>query len=160
MEGFTLVEILIVVAIIAIAGMMAIPLMSSGGSMQVRSAANVIAGDLEYAKSLSISRGQKYGVVFDKNNESYQIEDEGGNVILHPVKKGFPYVVDFRNSELRKVDIVAVNFDSTSKVTFDYIGSPYNGNGTPLNSGTISLQAGTGTVMVHVEAVTGYITIQ
>ena len=160
-SGFTLVELLIVIAIIAIAALTAIPMMSSAASVQIRSAANMLTADLEYAKSMSISRGQNYSVVFDKNTESYWIEDQDGIVIPHPVKKGFGYVIDFQNDgRLDKVDIVDVDFDTTSEVKFDYLGSPYNGNGTPLNSGVISLQAGGTTTTVRVEAVTGFISIE
>lgn len=151
-RGFTLVEVLIVVIILGIAALAAIPMMSSAGGVQIRSAANVIAADLEYAKSMAISRGQNYAVVFDKNAESYRLEDQNGNVIAHPVKKGFDYVVDLANDGLEKVDILDVDFASTSKVTFDCLGSPDNG-------GTVSLQAGSVTVTVTVETVTGYIYI-
>ena len=159
--GFTLVELLIVITIIAIAALTAIPMMSSATSVQIRSAANMLTADLEYAKSMSISRGQNFSVVFDKNTESYWIEDQSGTVIPHPVKKGFDYVIDFKNeSRLDKVDIVDVDFDATSEVIFDYLGSPYNGSGGPLNSGVINLQAGGTTATVRVEAVTGFISIQ
>lgn len=159
--GFTLVELLIVIAIIMIAALTAIPMMSSAASMQIRSAANMLTADLEYAKSMSISRGQNYSVVFDKDTESYRIEDQDGNVIPHPVKKGFDYVIDFQNDgRLNKVDIVDADFDATSIVKFDYLGSPYNGSNSPLNSGVISLQAGGTTTTVTVEAVTGFISIQ
>ena len=159
--GFTLVELLIGIALITIAALTAIPMMSSSGSVQIRSAANMLAADLEYAKSMAISRGQNYSVVFDKDTESYWIEDQSGTVIQHPVKKGFNYIVDFQNDRrLNKVDIVDADFDTTSEVKFDYFGSPYNGNNTPLNSGVISLQAGGTTTTVTVEAVTGFISIQ
>ncbi len=159
--GFTLVELLIVIAIITIAALTAIPMMSSAASVQIRSAANMLSADLEYAKSMSISRGQNYSVVFDKDTESYRIEDQNGNVISHPVKKGFSYIVDFRNDgRLNKVDIVDADFDGTSEVKFDYLGSPYNGSSTPLNSGVVSLQAGGTTTTVTVEAVTGFISVQ
>lgn len=159
--GFTLVELLIVIAIITIAALTAIPMMSSAASMQIRSAANMIAADLEYAKSMAISRAQYFSVVFDKNTESYWIEDQDGIVIPHPVKKGFDYVIDFQNDgRLNKVDIVDADFDATSEVKFDYLGSPYNGNNTPLNSGVISLQAGGTTTTVTVEPVTGFVSIQ
>lgn len=159
--GFTLVELLIVIAIIMIAALTAIPMMSSAASVQIRSAVNMLTADLEYAKSMSISRGQNYSVVFDKNTESYWIEDQNGSVIPHPVKKGFGYLIDFQNEDrLSKVDIVDADFDGTTVVKFDYLGSPYNGNSTPLNSGVISLQAGGTTTTVTVEAVTGFISIQ
>lgn len=151
-SGFTMAEILIVVVIIAIAAMMAIPMMSSGGSMQIRSAANMIAADLEYAKSMAISRQKTYTVVFDESTESYHIEDPNG-IINHPVKKGFPYEVNFSSdSRLSKVDITAVDFGATSVVEFDYFGSP-------LNSGAITLQADGTTITINVEPVTGFISI-
>jgi len=161
LRGFTLIELIIVVVILSIAALTAIPMMSSAASMQIRSATNMIAADLEYAKSMAISRAQNFSVVFNAGAESYQIEDQYGNVLPHPVKKGFDYVIDFQNDgRLDKVDIVSVNFDATSKVTFDYLGSPYNGNDNPLNNGVISLQAGGTTITVNVEPVTGYVSIQ
>ena len=59
-RGFTLVEIIIVVVILAIAAMMVVPMMSSAGGVQLRSASNMIAADLEYAKSMAISRQKVY----------------------------------------------------------------------------------------------------
>ena len=153
-RGFTLVELLIVIAIISIAALTAIPMMSSAASMQIRSAANMIAADLEYTKSMAISRGQNFSVVFDKAGDSYRIENQDGDVIAHPVKKGFDYVIDFRkDGRLDKVDIAAVDFDSTGKVAFDCLGSPDNG-------GNITLQAGGMTVKITVEPVTGFISIE
>jgi len=160
-RGFTLVELLIVIAIISIAALTAIPMMSSAAGMQIRSAANMLTADLEYAKSMAISRAQNFSVVFDVSADSYRIEDQYGNVLPHPVKKGFDYVIDFQNDgRLDKVDIINVDFDSTSEIKFDYLGSPYNGNDNPLNSGVIDLQAGGTTTTVTVEPVTGYVSIQ
>lgn len=159
--AFTLIELMIVVVIIFIAAMTAVPMMSSAGSLQIRSAANMIAADLEYAKSMAISRGQYYSVVFDTTNETYKVKNQAGSVISHPVKKGFNFVVNFRNdSRLNKVDIVSVNFNSTGEVKFDYLSSPYDGDMIALGSaGVITICAGTITKTISVEPVTGYITI-
>jgi Tfp pilus assembly protein FimT len=155
-----MIELVIVVIIIAIAAMTAIPLITSADSFQISSAANMIASDLEYAKTISISRGQSFSVVFDKTTETYRIEDQAGAVIPHPVKKGFDYVVDFQNdSRLSKVDIYDVDFDTTSEIKFDYLGSPYNGVDTPMNSGVISLRAGQMTATINIEPVTGFTSI-
>jgi prepilin-type N-terminal cleavage/methylation domain-containing protein len=162
-SAFTMIELMVVLVILAIAAATVVPMMSSAASMQIRTAASMIATDLEYAKSMAISRGQWFSVWFDTTNESYQIEDQDG-VILHPVKKGFPYVIDFQNdSRLNKVNIVSADFDpgSNQTISFDYLGSPHSGDGAanPLNSGVISLQAGGSTRTVTVEPVTGYISI-
>jgi prepilin-type N-terminal cleavage/methylation domain-containing protein len=154
--GFTLIEIIIVVVILAIAAMTALPMLSSASSVQIRSAANLIAADLEYAKSMAISRGQDYYVRFNESANSYQIEDHTGTVIQHPVKKGFNYVMDFSNDRrLGRVDITNVTFTpdgSFNKVKFDCLGSPDTG-------GTITLNAEGTTATITVEPVTGYISI-
>ena len=152
--GFTVVELLIVVVILAIIGLTALPMISSAGSVQIRSAANMISADLEYARSMAISSGQNFSVEFDKNTESYWIEDQAGNVIPHPVKKGFNYIIDFRNDgRLNSVDITNVDFNMTATVLFDCLGSPDNG-------GTVILQADGNTKTITVEPVTGFISIQ
>ncbi len=151
-RGFTVIEILIVVVILAIAAMTAIPMMSSAGSVQVGSVSNMIAADLEYAKSLAITKGQDFTVVFDTGGDSYRIEDQSGSTIAHPVKKGFDYVIDLQDEGLDKADIAGADFAGTPEVTFDYLGSPDNG-------GTVSVQGGGRTVTISVEAVTGYITV-
>lgn len=159
--GFTLVEIMIVVVILVIAAMIVVPIAGSASSVQIRSAANVIVADIEYAKSMAITKGQKYSVAFNTSADSYQIEDQNGVVIGHPVRKGFNYVMNFHNdSRLNKVDIVSTDFDSTEVVKFDYLGSPYNGSNSPLNSGTISLQAGATIITITVQPVTGFVTIE
>ena len=163
--GFTLIEIIMVVVILGIAAMMAVPMMSSAADMQVRTAANMIAADLEYAKNMAITQQRNYSVVFDIVNETYEIRDDTATVIDHPVNVVSPFVVDFANDgRLEQVDIVVADFDPGPEltVTFDYLGSPYSGadSGSPLNAGSIDLQAGTFTMTVTVEPVTGYVKIQ
>ena len=160
-KAFTLIELIVVMVIIAIAAVLAVPMISSAADVQVRSAANMIAADLEYAKSMAISRQQNHSVIFDPANESYEVRDASGTVISHPVKAGSDFVVDLQaDSRLSRVDIVSADFDSQTTVTFDYLGSPYNATASPLNSGQISLQAGSFTMTVNVEPMTGYVTVQ
>jgi prepilin-type N-terminal cleavage/methylation domain-containing protein len=164
--GFTLAEILLVVLIIAIAAMIAVPMMGSMDSVQIRSAANMIAADLEYAKSMAISRGQNFSVVFE-TTKSYQIfKDEGGTLVRieHPVKKTPDYIVNFSaDSRLDKVVIESADFDSSNTITFDSLGSPHSESGTnpPYLSdvGVINLKAGDFTMTISVEPVTGFISI-
>ena len=162
--GFTLIEIMIVMVILGIAAAVAVPMMSSAASMQIRAAGNMVAADLEYAKSMAISRGQRYTVVFDSANKSYEIRDVNDAIIKHPItQRENGYVVDFTSDgRLDRVDIASAIFDGKAEISFDYLGSPYSGNATSttyLKEGKITLQAGGITKTVTVEPVTGFITV-
>ena len=161
--GFTLIELMIVMVILGIAAMIVVPMASSAGTMQVRAAGNMVAADLEYTKSLAISRGQKYAVIFDKTGGKYyqyRVVDQNGNPVRHPMTLKLGYVVNFQSdSRLGQVEIAGVSFNGTDKVSFDSLGSPFDGNGGNLNSGAITLQAGGLTKTIHVEPVTGYISV-
>lgn len=157
--GFTLIELLIVIVILGISAAIAVPMISSGASMQIRAAAGMVAADLEYAKSMAISRGQMYAVVFDVDNERYTVQEPNGTPMTHPVTRK-PYIVDFSSdSRLDRVEIDIASFDGTDTVKFNYLGSPFKGDNTDMNDGTITLQAGDFTRTISVEAVTGFISV-
>lgn len=165
--GFTLIEIIIVVVILGIAALLAIPMMGTAANIQVKSAANMIAADLEYARSMAITTQQRHSVVFNSATESYEVHNSLGAVIAHPVKTGSILSVSFPgNSDLSRVVIESAVFDDDTDgaVTFDYLGSPYKGLTTDaassLVSGIITLKADTFSMTVEIEPVTGYITIQ
>lgn len=164
-RAFTLVEIIVVVVIIGIASLIAVPMMSSAADMQVRSAANRITADLDYAKSLAMTHQKSYSVVFNPTGESYDIrETSTDTVIADPMRPSNSYVVNFStDSRLSRVNIAGSNFDSdiSNAITFNYLGSPYSGKGvtTAMSSGRITLQADNFTLYVDIEPVTGYVTI-
>ncbi len=169
-SAFTMIELVVVMLILAIAAAVVVPMASSAGTIQLRSAANLVAADLEYAKSLAISRGVNCAVVFNATTETYQIEDlskpttDPQRIIDHPVKRGSKYIVDFRkDSRLDRVDLASVSFDGATGVAFNYVGSPFTFDGSSsnplLNSGVVTLQASGIGKMVRVEPVTGFVTV-
>jgi type II secretion system protein H len=164
-KGFTLIELLVVVVILSVAAMIVVPTLSSAADMQVRSAANTIAADLDYARGLAVTRQTNYSVVFNPAGESYEIRRTSDNtVIANPLRGGQNYVVTFDDdSRLSQVDIASANFDAdaSNAITFNYLGAPFKGigTGTALTSGRITLQGGAFTLYVDVEPVTGYVTI-
>ncbi len=159
--AFTLVEVLIVVVIIMIAAVTAIPMISSAGTIQLQSAANMVAADIEYAKSRAVATGQNFSVVFNKVAETYAVQDQTGSTISHPVKIGFNYAIDFTSdSRLNRVSIADVDFDGGSVIKFDYLSIPLNSSNTTLASeGIVTLQASGKTMLIHVEPATGYVSI-
>ncbi len=159
-SGITLLELMMVIAILAITAVGVIPLMSQGGYAQVHSAADSLAVDLNYARNLAITHGQSFAVRFSPSDETYQIEGADGQIFIHPVNKKLYRVVFSDDKRLSQVDMVNANIDMTHVVMFDYQGSPYNGNGNYLNSGMVTLRADSETRIVAIEPVTGVISVQ
>ena len=159
-KGFTLVEVLIVLVIVGIIAAVAVPLYSSAASVQLKTAANMIASDIEYAKSMAMSTGRNYSIVFDTSAESYRINDFAGAVTSHPVHIGANYIIDFANDgRLDKVDILNTTL-GLNTIGFDSLGAPFEGSGGSLNNALIRLRAEGNTLTVRIEPVTGYVSIE
>jgi prepilin-type N-terminal cleavage/methylation domain-containing protein len=159
-SGFTLVELMMVIVIMTIIGVGVIPLMSMGAQAQVYAAADSLAADMNYARNLAITHGQTFRVHLHTWDNTYKILDVNGQTIMHPVTKK-PYRIDYAaDKRLSRVDLIGAAFDLTHEVRFDYQGSPYNGNGNPLNSGLVTLRADSEIRSVAVEPVTGVISVQ
>lgn len=156
--GFTLVELIVVIVILGIAAAIVVPMASSASGMQLRAAANMVAADLEYAKSLAIGTGQKHSWEF-VDSKSYKIVDASGATVEHPVKNS-PYVVNFSgDGRLDQVSITSVDFDGGNIVGFDYLGTPSNSSSGLVSEGVITLTAGGVSKTVRVQPVTGFVTI-
>jgi prepilin-type N-terminal cleavage/methylation domain-containing protein len=155
--AFTLIEIIVVVIIISIAALIAIPVFSGASEMQLSAAADKLAADMEYAKSLAVTTQRNHKVVFDTNADSYDIWgfDSGTStwkIVTDPVKKSDFVVVYSQEGRLSRVGITATTFTGNT-VEFNYTGAPVQG-------GTITLSAGGNPIIVSVESATGYISIQ
>jgi hypothetical protein len=153
---------MVVVVILAIAAAIIIPMSSTAVSMQALAAADMVYADLEYMRSMAMTHGQVYRMVFDTVNESYRIEDQAGAAIAHPVNQSQIYEFIFPGSRLGSVEIVSADFDGTSTLAVNYLSIPYayNGSYSKLAAvGTIVLRAGGISHTVQIEPETGNVTI-
>ena len=81
-RGLTLVEILITVAILGILAAAIIPQFGATAPDQVRGAAQIVAADMEYARSLAISNSSTYLITFSESRNSYTLTHSGTNTSL------------------------------------------------------------------------------
>jgi prepilin-type N-terminal cleavage/methylation domain-containing protein len=160
--AFTLIEIIAVVVILAIAALIAIPAFSGASQMQVKAAADKLAADIEYAKSLAVTTQKVHRVTFNVGAKSYDIRDMSTNTVVNdPVRKSAFTVTYPKDSRLSSVTLQSATFGGGSSVQFDSTGTPQDSGGAALGAaGTVVLAAKGQTYTIKVEPVTGYVSIQ
>ncbi|HEX5066966.1 MAG TPA: prepilin-type N-terminal cleavage/methylation domain-containing protein [Myxococcota bacterium] len=77
-RGFTLIEVLAVVAILALAAVIVLPNLQALGERRLRHAAQRLAAELELARQRAVVTGIPHRVLFDLQNGVYRIEWLGG----------------------------------------------------------------------------------
>ena len=145
--GFTLVEIIVVLVILAISVAMIVPYVTSAAGIQASSSARLIMSDLEYAQNQAITTQTPVSVTFSVSGNSYTVSNASGTLI-HPISKQ-AYIVDFDTTGgFGNVSVSSASFGGASVVTFDALGAPDNG-------GTVTVVAGPQTYTVTVAPVSG-----
>ncbi len=155
-SGFTLIEVLIVVAIMGIVSAMVIPQMLAAGTLGVQAAARVIIADVLFAQNDAIAQQQNRRVVFEPDNERYSLTDTAGGVLSVKWKNNSAsnYVVDFTtDTRFQGVVIVSADFAGTPTLEFDVLGAP-------LNGGTVEIEYQGRRYRVTVASFTGRVTVQ
>jgi len=153
--AFTLVEVMVVVLVLAIAGALAAPMLGQTADTQLVSAAKLLAGDLGYAKVQSITHGdQPRVIVFDSADNSYHIatRDAADTPVTNPTTK-HDYVVRFGEGQAASLDDVTIDsysLDGDDQLEFGIYGELDQGN-----AATITLAANGRQITVTVDPVNG-----
>jgi prepilin-type N-terminal cleavage/methylation domain-containing protein len=169
--AFTLVEILVVVIIIGIAGAIIVPQLGSRDDMKASSAARMLMADLIYAQNTAITQQSNQYVRFDVTNNNYAVLDSGMNVLTHPVTHN-SYRVTFGpggtqglgDCKLASADFVGTNpANHYVTIGFDELGTPLAwpdaDPAQTMSSGNVVVQSGTYQLKIKIEPYTGQITV-
>jgi prepilin-type N-terminal cleavage/methylation domain-containing protein len=169
--GFTLVEILVVVVIMGIAGAIILPQLSARDDMKAAAAARVVMGDLIYAQNLAITTQSYKYLQFDVVNKNYSVVDDALTVLSRPTD-GDTYTQYFGSisgsskkleATLLSANLVGISGNAMVIVGFDELGAPivYPGSGSPesMITGAITVQSGGYRIRVDIEPYTGQISV-
>ena len=154
-RAYTLVEVLIVVVIIGIAGAIIVPQILASGTLGVQAAARMIIADILYAQNEAIAQQSDRHIVFDAANDSYKLTDAEGTTLSVEWKSGNTenYIVNFANdSRFQGVRINSADFGGSADLAFDDLGTPTSG-------GTVVIEFKGDRYQVTVAAFTGRVTV-
>jgi len=169
-RAYTLIEILMVITIMGIAGALIIPAMGSTGVLKVQGALRQIVSDITFAQSDAVALQEKRAIVFDPANSKYTLVQVPGNTIdlvantmYDSSRPDGKWVVDFtREQRFGDARITAANFGNNSpNLIFDGLGGvladPSSNN--PGTGGTVHVTGSGAAWTMTVEAFTGRVTV-
>ncbi len=159
-SGYTLVEMLIVVAVLGIAGSLVVPAFSQTDTLKVQGAVRTLVADIAIAQSdaIAFQRGRGFVFTTGESNSGYTIAEVNGNTLD----------VDLDGLETRRIGgnqfggayISSVNLPN-GLLVFDELGGPVEGPGSDVAAATGWIEiTGRGEVFrLTVEAYTGRVTV-
>lgn len=157
-KGFTLVEVMVVIAIVGIVAVIAVPSMTGWRSdRQLRGAINNLASDIQLARLKAIREAEVVSVVFDTTNNGYTLH-------LDPNQNG---TLDAGEQSVRAVTLPGVvTYTSVNLTPANVLPTgaffSFNSRGLPTTTGdsTVTMQYSAADTMVLTINRVGRIVIQ
>lgn len=150
--GFTILELLVALALIALVASIAIPAWFERGEVTLENASVLLARDLRLAQNSAAALGRRTTVEFLADGTGYRVLDAEGRVVVHPrsgrlFQRIYPADGVFQGVEVADVDLLGGR-----KVVF-------NRDGTARQGGRIVLAFQGERRTVKIERESGFITI-
>lgn len=147
--GFSLIELLVLLLIIAILAFTLIPRIKTATGFRLPLAAEKVARDLRYARQKAMDTRVPYGLDFAAPDNYWVFRSYSATFAVDPLTRG-NYDVWLDTGDFAGVTISSATFGAFDSVRFDPSGTPSSGGSVVLTAGgstrTVSLEAGTGKV--------------
>lgn len=167
-RGYTLIEVLLLVVILGIAGALVAPLVTGGDPLRVQSAVRTVIADITFAQSDALAFQQRRAIVFNAETNSYYVAEVNGaeidpvtDTLYKAEGPGQRYVVSFQRGDFGEAAIASPNFDDDPVLVFDELGGPVRDlvGDAPSAGGSVLITAPQAEFSINVEAYTGRVTV-
>jgi prepilin-type N-terminal cleavage/methylation domain-containing protein len=176
-RGYTLVELIIVIAILGLAGSLLIPYLVQGDTLSIQGAVRQVIADLTFAQSDALANQEMRRVYFYDDGSGYCIyrvadgeiasafDPESVDYVndpLAPAGEFNAYIVKLTEDEgFENITIDGVALDGSNRfITFDELGGTLTTSSLPGTGGTITLRSPNAAYQITVAGFTGKLTVQ
>ena len=176
-RAYTLIEVLIVVALLGLASALLIPYLVRGDSLQLQAAVRHIVADLSFAQSDALSHQEYRRVHFYDDGSGYclvridqadigtEFDPDTADYIHDPIAPGHEsghYIFKLTEEDgFEEVSITDVDIDGEDgqDLYYDPLGGTVMDGGVPGIGGTIEITAGGETYEIDIAPFTGKLTV-
>ncbi len=183
--AYTLIELLLVVAILGLAASMVIPAMGQTGVLRIQSAVRTLVADITFAQADALAFQSRRVIVFGRvaqwdadeaawttvEGNGYTIYapplgaaevDLDNDVMFDPYNPDQPLSRDFSEDRYGGAVVTDPDFNETAQLIYDELGGPVEGltSDDPGLPGSVSIVGPDATFEVQVEAFTGRVTVE
>jgi prepilin-type N-terminal cleavage/methylation domain-containing protein len=168
-RGYTLIELLIVIAVLGLAAAILIPSLGQPDTLTIQGAVRRIIGDISFAQSDALAQQENRRILFYTDGRGYILlrppYDPDVDYIYDPLVGSAhdgAYIVDFdADSRFEGITISAVDLDGGEEfLTFDELGGTVAAGGGPGTGGTILITSPNASYQITVAPFTGKLTVQ
>lgn len=152
-NGFTMTELIVVIALLGVASAVAIPLFSGNTAHYAQTAARSISHDIQYAQDLAVTTQSPITLSITSSGYEYSLKDNSGAILTHPVDRK-PFTVNFQDDPNISRLTIDVNFGGATEVVFDAFGTPNTGGTITLSHSSMASD-----VVLTLHAATGSVTV-
>lgn len=173
-HGYTLLELLTIVALLGLSASLLIPYMVGRTSLETQALVRMIIADLHFAQHDALAHQEYRRVQFFEDGSGYAVirvasldetfDPDTADYLYHAASPGAEldrYVVDLNNDKrFTDISITTANFDGGNRfITYDEMGGTINSNGQPGGLGQITVTSPEATYDIVVSPFTGKLTV-
>lgn len=167
-NAYTLIEVLVVVVILGIAGALVAPSLGQAGVLRIQAAVRMIVSDITFAQMDALGYQEQRAIVFDIENNMYTLVQVDGTTIdvdndalYDPKGPSQRYVISLNREMYGGTVIESVDLGDSDTLIFDEMGGPVAAPGTSTLSdgGSITLAGPVSRFRINIAAFTGRVTV-